>query len=140
MHKYESNTLVTRMHSSRIRTARTLTVLPCSLLPGGGGGVIRSDQGFGGVTRSDREGVTSVGWGMTSARGWWTYPPPPLKTWHLTPIRSGTYSPQQNRYLPPPPDHVTYLMMHLMSHLPPPPARYAGGKYRILIKSHQKLL
>ena len=51
------------MHCSKMRTARTLTVLPCSLLPRGGGGVVtRSDQGG--------EGVVTRGWSPDRAGDW----------------------------------------------------------------------
>ena len=46
----------TRMHSSRMRTARTLTVLPCSLLFLGGGRREGKEGREGVVTRSDQGG------------------------------------------------------------------------------------
>ena len=72
-----------RMHSSRMRTARSLTVFPGSLPSFGGGG------------------VTSVG------GGWLQAPTPPPRP--------------PSDQTPTPRDHVTYPMMHLMSHLPSPP-------------------
>ena len=93
--------LLTRMHSSKMYTARSLTVFPGFLpffggwwpqLGGGGGG----DLSWKGDNLSWRGGDLS--WGVT-------YPPPP-------PIRPSTY----------PCDHVTCPMMHLMSHFPPSPS------------------
>ena len=69
----------TRIHSSRMRSTRPLTVVPVYMLVGGGGG------GGGGVVQGG----------------------------------GGRCCPPTSRQ-DSPSDHVTYPMMHLVSHLPPP--------------------
>ena len=83
---------LTRMHSSRMRTARPLTGVPICMLGGGpvqGVGVV---QGGGGPVQGGWSCPWGGGGGMVDL-----WPPPP------------------------PCEHVTYPMMHLVS--PPPPPR-----------------
>ena len=101
----------TRMHSSRMCSACSLTIFPGSL-PSLGGGDLRmwpqsgGDLSWRGGDLNQRGLVTSIGGLGTSVRGG---------------VLSQGVTSVEDRPHHSPCDHVTYPIMHLISHSPPPP-------------------
>ena len=133
----------TRMHSSRMRTARPLTVVPICMLGRGGGG---GGPGWGWGCCPGGGGGGPVQGGMVLSRGvlsrggrccpgGWSCPEGSVVQGGGCVVQGGGVVHRLDRTTtptPPPwdratspgqdhlhPDHVTYPMMHLVSHLPP---------------------
>ena len=135
----------TRLHSSRMRTARPLTVVPIWLLLGRGGGRVGGDGEV-----NDPSHPRGGGGRWWSCLGGRSMTCPILCGGGGGPLRGGGWGVVMSTS---PCDHVTYSMMHLVS---PPPQyyrmtdacekhnlrslRYAGGNYIYSIPKHPVIM
>ena len=113
--------MLTRLHSSRMRTARSLTVYPSMLCSGGWGGLFR---GGGAWSR----GVPSPGGAWFGEGGAWSWGG---GAWSGACLVRGVVSQHALRQTPPPPPWTEFLT-HASENITLPQTSFAGGN-KVLI-------